>query len=140
LRDTDLENPTGYFRKLLLQDPSLLKAGTNPELLRRWLADHPDQKRITRKVPVALSNAKTVMRKDLRKRRGRCPQVNQPALLTAGSNDRPSLKAFGRACMHLKEQIDDCLRFAKALDREALSDVIRLLRQARNRILCKQGQ
>jgi hypothetical protein len=40
----------------------------------------------------------------------------------------------------LEEQIDECLTFAKRLDREGLQDVIVLLRRARNAVVWKAGQ
>jgi hypothetical protein len=40
----------------------------------------------------------------------------------------------------LEEQIDDCLSFAKRLDKDGLADVIGLLRRARNGVVWMAGQ
>ena len=44
------ETTSGYFRKLFKEDPKLLKKGTNPELFRRWLQDHPSHKEVPQSV------------------------------------------------------------------------------------------
>jgi hypothetical protein len=40
---TESESMQGYFKRILKEDPKLLKGRSNEELLNRWKADHPGQ-------------------------------------------------------------------------------------------------
>ena len=129
------ENVSAYFRKIFLENPKLLKERSNDELLRRWLADHPGIKDVPPKVKNNLANIKSILRKKLRK--GGRPKSEQPG--TVGVEvAKPKVAARGLEA--LEEQIDDCLTFAKRLDQEGLTDVIGLLRRARNAVVWKAGQ
>src|SRR5947209_19821062 len=62
------ESNIGYFRRILTENPKLLKRRSNDEIFERWLADHPGETEVPAKVKQALFNMKTALRK---KRRGR---------------------------------------------------------------------
>jgi hypothetical protein len=127
------ETVSGYFRRIFNENPKLLKGRSNEELLRRWLADHPGQKRVPDKIKYILANVKSVLRKKGRKK----PKAEQPVAVVS-EVARP--KVAPRGLEALEEQIDECLSFAKRLDREGLADVIGLLRRARNAVVWKTGQ
>jgi hypothetical protein len=136
----DGESVSGYFRAIFKKHPSLLKARSNEELLQRWLADHPDEKEVPGRVKNSLANLKSVLRKKLRKRTGRSKGPEEPIsamptdeIATLPTTASPNLET-------LEEQIDDCLTWAKSLDREGLESVINLLRRARNEVVWKLGQ
>src|SRR5260370_5586713 len=61
------ESISGYFRKIFKEKPKLLKGRSNEELLKRWLADHPDQKAVPEKIKNNLANVKSILRKKGRK-------------------------------------------------------------------------
>ena len=131
------ESISGYFRKIFEAHPKLLKGRSNEELLRRWLADHPGQTEVPQTVKNNLANVKSVLRKKLRK--GGRPKVEQTgAVAVAVEVSKPKIAT--RSLEALEEQIDECLSFAKRLDREGLEDVIGLLRRARNAVVWKTGQ
>jgi hypothetical protein len=131
------ETVSGYFRKIFNENPKLLKGRSNEELLRRWLADHPGQTEVPQTVKNNLANVKSVLRKKLRKGgRPKAEQTGAASVVTEVA--KPKVAARGLEA--LEEQIDDCLSFAKRLDREGLSDVIGLLRRARNAVVWKTGQ
>jgi hypothetical protein len=130
------ETVSGYFRKVFAENPELLKTRSNEELLNRWLADHPGEKEVPKRVKQSLMNIKSILRKKGRKR-GRRQEANSQA--PAGAAPAPVKRSSNRL-EHLEEQIDECLTAARALDREGLVHVIRLLRQARNQVVWKLGQ
>jgi hypothetical protein len=131
------ESMQGYFKRLLKEDPKLLK-GRNEELLSRWKADHPGQE-VTNAVKAGLQNAKSALRSKRRRRKAApvdqqaAPGAPKPAKVASDGHKGHKLEA-------LEEQIDDCLSHAKHLDREGLGEVIRLLRRARNEVVWKMGQ
>jgi hypothetical protein len=130
------ETVSGYFRKVFAENPKLLKTRSNEELLQRWLADHPGEKEVPNRVKQILSNVKSVLRKKGRKRARRQEPNHQPTAVTAPA----PVKRSSSRLEHLEEQIDECLTAARALDRDGLEHVIRLLRQARNQVVWKLGQ
>jgi hypothetical protein len=131
------ETLTGYFRRILREDPKLLKTRSNDELLRRWQADHPGEE-VTNKTRAGLQNAKSALRSRRRKRRAGRREAEQPQEAVAHVLPKPTTPP--RHLETLEEQIDDCLSLAKGMDREGLDDVIRLLRRARNQVVWKMGQ
>jgi hypothetical protein len=131
------ESISGYFRKIFLENPKLLKQRSNDELLRLWLADHPGHTDVPQKIKNNLANIKSVMRKKLRKRGGRPPKSEQPVGFVG---EVARAKVSPRGLEALEEQIDECLDAAKRLDREGLSEVISLLRRARNSVVWLGGQ
>ena len=131
------ESISGYFRKIFLENPKLLKQRSNDELLRLWLADHPGHTDVPQKIKNNLANIKSVMRKKLRKRGGRPPKSEQPVGFVG---EVTRTKVSPRGLEALEEQIDECLDAAKRLDREGLSEVISLLRRARNSVVWLGGQ
>ena len=125
------ESNTGYFRRILKGNPKLLKARSNDEIVQRWLADHPGETEVPKKVKQSLFNTKTVLRKKRRSRRA--PEemaAAQEGHRLAPAHPNPGLES-------LEGQIDDCLSLAKNLDREGLESVIGLLRKARNEVVWK---
>jgi hypothetical protein len=134
----DGENVAGYFRAIFLESPKLLKGRSNEELLKRWLADHPDEQEVPNRIKAILSNTKGVLRKKLRKKPGRKKTQEQPAEPVAVQE--AAAPAADQRLEQLEEQIDDCMSMAKNLDRDGLKSVIHLLRRARNAVVWKLGQ
>jgi hypothetical protein len=124
------ESVAGYFRKVFAENPRLLRGRSNKELLDRWLQDHPGHKEVPAKVKANLSNVKSVLRKKARK--GGRPKKAAVAPAASSSEVSPLER--------LEERIDDCLSFAKSLDRRQLGHVISLLRQARNIVVWQEGK
>jgi hypothetical protein len=131
------ETTSGYFRRVFKEQPRLLGMKSNEELFRRWLADHPGHAEVPKNVKANLFNIKSVLRKKHRRKSGRPKRVE--AAVVANSPPMP-LKIAPKRLEALEEQIDDCLTLAKQLDREVLSDVILMLRKARNAVVCKLGE
>src|SRR5688572_20644610 len=131
------ENISGYFRKVFAENPRWLDSRSNDQLFVRWLKDHPGEKEVPEKVRQNLSNVKSVLRQQGRKKPGGGAKKGRPAEATAVATTPPRKRVPGLDA--LEEQIDECLTLAKNLDREGLSDVIILLRRARNEVVWKMG-
>src|ERR1700730_18414270 len=58
----DGESTMGYFRRILKENPKLLKARSNDEILNCWLKGHPGEMEVPKKVKQSLSNTKSVVR------------------------------------------------------------------------------
>jgi len=135
------ENISGYFRKLFEQNRAWLESRSNDDVLAQWLKDHPDQKTVPERVKQNLSNVKSVMRQKLRSKAGRKKgsRPAQAASVTAAPITETPRKTI-RGLDTLEEQIDDCLTFARSLDRVGLANIIVLLRRARNEVVWKLGE
>jgi hypothetical protein len=120
---------SAYFRQIFSERPDLLHGTSNQELITRWMADHPNHKPIElRKAKANLANLKSLLRKEEREGRGgkTAPQSVRTGAATRGLDA-------------LEEAIDDCLSYAKSIDRTQLESVIKLLRRARNAVVWKIG-
>jgi hypothetical protein len=107
-------------------------------MMRRWVADHPGEE-VTPRVKGGLSNLKSVLRSKGRKGTARKAAKAAAAAPQAGKFTPPPANIKGKL-ERLEEQIDDCLTFARTLDRTGLDDVISHLRRARNAVVWKMGQ
>jgi|SRR5690242_12375662 len=134
------ESLRGYFIELFRNNPDLVRANTNAEVVQRWEKDHSGE-RFTKSHQNALANAKTKVAKELgiRKRRGKRRRAAGAAagaapVKPAGGPGRP---AGGSSLEHLELAIDRCLSTARALeDRdEGMQMVARHLRAARNQLV-----
>ncbi len=138
-RNSDGESVQGYFRKILDDNPKLLKKRSNDALYERWLKDHPGQTEVPLRVKQGLSNLKSVMRNRRRRRR----RIQAAGLVAAGSVARRGRPAGtgrgGNALVNLESQIDEALVMARQLEAQGLEDVVRLLRTARNRVIVLLG-
>jgi hypothetical protein len=134
------ESIQGYFKRILKENPRLLKGRSNEELLKRWREDHKGQE-VSNSVKAGLQNAKSSLRSKRRKRRaakqdnGQAEVAAVRPLAKVAKPAKPSHKLEA-----LEEQIDDCLSLAKHLDREGLGEIICLLRHARNKVVWQMGQ
>ena len=132
------ESIAGYFRKIFLAQPRLLKKRSNKKLLEMWMADHPGHSEVPMSVKNSLSNLKSVLRSKKRRRR-RAKEETGGAVAVARA--APVLRPTGaRGLEALEIQNDDCLSYAKNLDRDELADIIAWLRRARNTVVWKSGQ
>ena len=134
------ENISGYFRKLFEQNRAWLESRSNDDVLAQWLKDHPDQKTVPDRVKQNLSNVKSVMRKKLRSKSGRKKGTQPAASSTPTAPITEVPRKTIRGLDSLEGQIDDCLTFARRLDREGLANIIVLLRRARNEVVWKLGE
>ena len=132
------ETLTGYFRRILKENPKLLNRRSNDELIGRWRADHPGRQ-VTSKVRAGLTNAKSALRHKQRQRKGR-KQAEPPAQEAVTTHELPRPAKPPHGLEKLEQQIDGCLSTARHMDREGLASVIGLLRRARNEVVWKLGQ
>src|SRR5687767_10680565 len=121
------EAVSAYFRRVFAENPRWLDSRSNDELFKRWLADHPGETEVPERVRQNLSNIKSVLRKQGRKKTQRAEKGSQPIGATPAEPPRKKVRNLDA----LEEQIDECLTLAKNLDREGLAGVIALLRRAR---------
>ncbi len=137
---TKEETVAGYFRKVFKENPKLLHGRSNQQVLDRWLADHPGEREVPKKVKDNLSNVKSILRKKARKR-GR-PRKNAAAPVATATAAPPSAKPKRSVAPleRLEERIDDCMVLARGIDADALHHVHSLLRAARNAVVWMQGQ
>jgi hypothetical protein len=133
------ENISAYFRQVFAENPKWLNTRSNEAVLARWLEDHPGEQEVPERVKQNLSNVKSVLRRQKRKRGGRPRKESQTAEVTAAPAAEAPRKVV-RGLDTLEEQIDECLSLAKVIDREGLSSVIVLLRRARNEVVWKMGE
>lgn len=134
------ESIYGYFTRVFDAHPEWLKEKSNAAVLERYRKDHglgPDAA-IADNVKQGLANAKSQRRKKhgIKRRRGRRRAQEQPA--AAANSAKPARTRLSLDT--LEEHIDECLGMAKSLDREGLTEVIRMLRRARNEVIWKGGQ
>jgi len=135
------ESVAGYFRKIFKAHPRLLGERSNAVLLQQWLADHPGHTQVPDKVKSNLSNIKSVLRSKKRKKVAKRAEAPGPNGAITQALAPVARKATGSSKLdELELQIDECLILARQLDREALHDVIGLLRRARNAVVWKIGQ
>ncbi|HJT79505.1 MAG TPA: hypothetical protein VJ739_20075 [Gemmataceae bacterium] len=132
-RPNNDESVSGYFRKVFQENPKLLKSRSNAEVLERWLKDHPGTTEVPKNVKQSLSNVKSIVR-GKRRRRLRREDAERPA------GEAPPTRRASKGLEEIETMIDDTMSLAKALDRDGLSEVIQLLRQARNAVVWKQGE
>jgi uncharacterized protein (UPF0147 family) len=132
-----VENTSAYFRAIFKKNPKLLTSRSNDELLKRWLADHPGETEVPKNVKANVSNLKSVLRSKGRKKAVKAVKVAVAA--PVGTTPAPHPAPARTQLEKLEEQIDDCLTFARHLDREGLEDVILHLRKARNAVVWKMG-
>jgi len=130
------ESIAGYFRKIFDAQPRLLKKRSNTKLLEMWMADHPGHAEVPASVKNSLSNLKSVLRSKKRRRRRAKETAGAVAVAKAAPALRPTT---ARGLEALEIQIDDCLSYAKDLDRDGLANVIAFLRRARNTVVWKSG-
>jgi hypothetical protein len=129
------ENISGYFRKILERRPNLLDSGSNRVLLEQWLKDHPDEREVPNRVKNVLSNLKSILRKKRRRKR-----PAQQAAERSVEKVSPVGRTATRALESLEERIDDCMTLGRSIEGEALEEIIKLLRIARNKVVWALGQ
>jgi hypothetical protein len=132
------ETVAGYFRKVFKENPRLLRKRSNEELFKRWLADHPGFSEVPKQVRTGLQNIKSVLRQERGKKKH--ARAGQAGTAAAAEGAQPAPRRISaKGLEQLEEHIDECLALAKHTDREALGDVIALLRRARNVVVVKLG-
>jgi hypothetical protein len=134
------ETISGYFKRIFKENRQLLGSKSNDELFRRWLADHPGNTEVPKNVKGILFNVKSVLRKKGRKKSSRPMKAEQAAPVAFAVTPPKPAKHSVKGLETLEEQIDNVLTVAKHLDREGLDEVIRMLRKARNTVVCKLGE
>ena len=140
----DGETTGAYFRRVFKENRAWLKGRSNDEILKRWLADHPGHKEVPDNIKAHLSNVKSTMRSKKRKNvatRAEAAQPSQEMTAVTRAAAPVARKPLGHTKLDALElQIDECLILARQMDRDALHDVIGLLRRARNEVVWKMGQ
>jgi hypothetical protein len=134
---------SGYFRKVFGERPDWLVGKSNDAILARYREDHgiSPSAEVDRKIKQNLANLKSVLRKKGRKKKRGRPRKDAGAPVVAAAAVAVAVrKAPVSKLDALEESIDDCLTFAKGMDRDAMHDVIVLLRRARNAVVWKTGQ
>ncbi len=129
------ESPFTYFRRLFTENQEWLKETSNAEAFKRYRADYglADEAPIPKQAKDALANTKNLLRKKfgIESPRGRKARLKgrRGEVLVGATGGR------GNKMANLEEQIDECMAFAMNLGRDQLNDVIRLLRDARNKVV-----
>jgi hypothetical protein len=133
------ESISGYFKSKFSERPELLKERSNDVLYQMWLADHPGHSEVPLNVKQGLSNIKSSLRgKAGKKRRGRRGRRARVAAVTNG--EAPKVARVPTSVLEkLEMSIDECLTLARSAGADALHDVIRELRKARNAVVWKQS-
>src|SRR5690242_12839317 len=90
-KDGGEETVSGYFRRVVKENPKLLRVRSNQALLDRWLQDHPGEQEVPKQVKAGLMNVKSVLRSKRRKKRA-AKQDEQPAEAATSS---PARKGTG---------------------------------------------
>jgi hypothetical protein len=136
---------SGYFRKVFAERPDWLGEKSNDAILARYREDHniAPTGEVDKKIKQNLANLKSVLRKKGRKKKLGRPRKDAAAPVAALAPAAAAVavrKAPVSKLDTLEESIDDCLTYAKGMDRDAMHDVIVLLRKARNAVVWKIGQ
>lgn len=126
----------GYFRTIFQENPKWLHERSNDKVTARWLQDNPSYSEMPKNVKNTLANLKSNLRKKSRSSSGRKAKVDET---TVGGEVLASAKPKVKGLDVLEIQIDECLTLARNIDREALQEIIRLLRRARNEVVWKSG-
>ena|SRR5208283_3817908 len=135
---------TSIFRAIYEADPSLLALPTNDDIYLRYKVK--TGKDVDAKAKQVNANLKSILRKQhgvskgsngkpaAKKRVGR-PAGTKVAVMAAPA--KIAVHAPVSKLEQLEENIDECLTFAKTLDRAGLASVIHNLRRARNEVVWK---
>ena len=126
----------GYFRAIFDENPKWLHERSNDKVTARWLQDNPSYAEMPKNVKNTLANLKSNLRKKTRSG-GRKSKADEPA--NGAGETLAAVKPKVKGLDMLEIQIDECLTMARNIDRDALQEVIRLLRRARNEIVWKSG-
>ena len=127
----------GYFRTIFEENPKWLHERSNDKIAARWLQDNPGHTELPKNVKNTLANLKSNLRK---KTRGPGARKAKAEDAVGGAGEAPvAAKTKVKGLDVLEIQIDECLTMARNLDRDALQEVIRLLRRARNEVVWKSG-
>jgi len=133
---------SSIFRAIYEADPSLLPLPTNDDVYKRFKVKTGQE--ITDNVKQINANLKSIMRKEHGvskasngKPAGKKVRVGRPAATTAPVHVTVAVHAPASKLEQLEENIDECLTFAKNLDRTGLESVIHNLRRARNEVVWK---
>lgn len=129
------ETVSGYFRRVLQENPKLLEGRSNDELLQRWLADHPGNAEVPKSVKNGLQSVKGILRSKGRKRKAATPAAAAPV-----SKAPPRAATPKSHLEQLEERIDEVLTLARTFEQEGLASVINHLRRARNEVVWKIGE
>ena len=137
---------TSIYRAIYEADPSLLALPTNDDIYIRYKVK--TGKDVDDKAKQINANLKSIMRKQLGVSKGgngkpaaAKKRVGRPAgskvVVKAAAPVKVAVHAPISKLEQLEENIDECLTFAKNLDRAGLESVIHNLRRARNEVVWK---
>jgi len=137
---------TSIFREIYDADTSLLALPTNDDIYIRYKVK--TGKDVDAKAKQVNANLKSILRKQLgvsKGSNGKPAAVKTRVGRPAGTTATVKAAAPAKVAVHapiskleqLEENIDECLTFAKNLDRTGLESVINNLRRARNEVVWK---
>ncbi len=126
----------GYFRTIFDENPKWLHERSNDKIAARWLQDNPGHDAMPKNVKNTLANLKSNLRK---KTRGPGSRKSKAEDAAGGEVLAAAVKTKVKGLDTLEIQIDECLTMARNIDRDALQEIIRLLRRARNEVVWKSG-
>lgn|SRR5262249_43314147 len=134
------ESISSYFRSAFQENPAWLQANSNELVLAKYKEDHgiSAEAPLSQSIKAGMASAKHIMRKKLGVGPKRGRKVGRAIRAAVAALPEPRRKSA--TLEHLEELIDECLTLAKNLDREGLTKVIHLLRNARNEVVWKHGQ
>jgi hypothetical protein len=121
----------GYFTDVFTRHPEFLRERKNDKLFEQWKKDHPG-KALTQQIRNIAANVKSKTKTRLRiGKPGRKPK----AAAVAAAAPRPARASSAGNLEKLELHIDECLSMARQLDEEAMSDIVKNLRVARNEVV-----
>jgi hypothetical protein len=141
------DTATSYFRAIFKENRQLLKSKSNDEILDRWLADHPWEREVPVNVKYILATVKSVLRhrhhkkmKDMKLGQAGGLLAHRVVISRAASQVVDGVNDRTQALEKLEEQIGECMRLARSLDKKKLANAIVLLRRARHEVVWQLGE
>jgi hypothetical protein len=131
-RKQEGDSISSFFRQAFTEHPEWLNVKSNDEVFALWLKEHPDVTEVPKNVRQSAANIKTIFRK---RHKAEAKEARRAARAGNGAAPRAGKPAPASQLEQLELHIDECITFAKNLDRDALDGVIRRLRDARNDVV-----
>jgi hypothetical protein len=135
-RSAGATSRSAYWRKVLEDNPGLLKGRKNDKLYAIWMKDHPGHDKVPKDEMQILSNVKSQLRTARKTSRGKA-RAAAPAKASAAVS-RPA-RISARNLEQLEIMLDDCIMLAMDSGKDELESVILNLRKARREVGIKLG-
>jgi hypothetical protein len=132
------DSKSAIFKQLFLDNKELLKVPSIAEVLKLFEAQ------IGRPATEAdrgvAANIKSKVRKELGLRRGRKKKGGRPPASTNGAVTLAlAIPKATASMLALEDAIEDCIYRARRMESDSLTEVVRMLRRARNHLIIMAG-